>query len=263
MSTLLVKVDWSRYITTLVGYVDDVEHAPPIMARAGVLSSSPLNLIWPRHVALALVLAQLPGRLVRNALGEVAQLSLTEGAMLAVWLDSAAIGVLNLAESYRQPALQTVASSPGALRLEGVARPTEDATPAPLPLLALCDDIARTTGLAIVVDLDQTRAGRYDTETRIVYVNPTGEAFGRTIAEVFAHELGHALDPHFGRQFARDNETFADALGALLLAEQPRTLAEAGPLIIRANERVPHGEDFAELPATAVDTLAAFLALPV
>lgn len=69
------------------------------------------------------------------------------------------------------------------------------------------------------------------------------------LADVFAHELSHALDPTAEAQTPAGCERFAEALGPRLLKKRPVTLDEAAPLINAADRQrpLPIGSDAADL----------------
>jgi hypothetical protein len=58
------------------------------------------------------------------------------------------------------------------------------------------------------------------------------------LAEVFAHELAHALDPHMADVDHRGAEAFAEVLTPLLLEHQPETVESAGFLVVRVLDEV-------------------------
>lgn len=108
-----------------------------------------------------------------------------------------------------------------------------------LPLLDLAADLALLQpGRRLVVRVESgllpvdglgavvwpTRKG-----TAIIIDPSQCEELGSTVANAFAHELAHLLEPERWPEPTR--ERFANALGPTLLADEPASCAAAAPLV--------------------------------
>jgi hypothetical protein len=158
------------------------------------------------------------------------------------------------------------------------------------PLAGLLADTARQRGITVVVRLADlhTADGHHVDQALLELVGPAGVELhaGATLLELrrglegaafqqaWSHECAHVLDP--GRPWA-DRETFADALGPLLLRHQPATLEQARPLIDQAEQTIaeasamtapdratpPGWPDHPDLPAPGPESLIVFCSLPL
>jgi hypothetical protein len=129
-----------------------------------------------------------------------------------------------------------------------------------LPLVALANDVAsRTAGGRLRVELaDASRItglwGCLSKTTRGDVILLSVELSDAQLAEIFAHELAHALDSDSGRIDEFGREAFAEDLAPRLLAELPDSVAAAGELVeaslraVQGSRRaVPSSDSLADL----------------
>jgi len=106
-----------------------------------------------------------------------------------------------------------------------------------LPLMALAVDVARYQPSGRLTVTSRRLAGEAGLYTRIrsggVIVLDAGLDDDRR-ADVWAHELAHALDPLYRDSNVAGAEAFAYLLGPWLLETGPETVAQAGFLVGRA-----------------------------
>ncbi|MGH3932344.1 MAG: hypothetical protein ACRDTF_20490 [Pseudonocardiaceae bacterium] len=134
-------------------------------------------------------------------------------------------------------------------------------------------DLGPLIGGRTTRDAEVTLGGRHRLATLVELSQAT--------PAVWAHEFGHALDPADPRRDPVASEAFADTLGALLLAEQPSSLAELDKLTARAETAISRAEPHPttgrhsallatsatststsdDLPAPGTDSLFAFAGL--
>jgi len=98
------------------------------------------------------------------------------------------------------------------------------------PLIVVRADLGPLIGGRTTQRAEVTIGGRHRTATLVELSQATPEAW--------PHELGHALDPADPRRDPVTSEAFADTLGALLLTEQPGSLAELDALIGRVETTI-------------------------
>lgn len=110
-----------------------------------------------------------------------------------------------------------------------------------LPLLGLAEDLARRSpgGHLAVECRPRTGLGAngwFSRTTRAAVIALADDLEDDELADVFAHELAHALDPDFDGIDPIGLEAFAYELGPMLLEVAPSCVAEAGFLVARALE---------------------------
>ena len=104
-----------------------------------------------------------------------------------------------------------------------------------LPLLELAADVARHFGKLVVACESLpplTGGGLFGRRIGGAVIVLDLATMARPLEDVWAHELGHAIDTVWHGHLSADREVFADALGALLLVERPASLTEAVPLVL-------------------------------
>lgn len=142
-----------------------------------------------------------------------------------------------------------------------------------LPLMPLAAELGRRGGMEVrACSLPPGIPGAISYQHRRIELD-VAQA-GEELAQVWAHELSHWLDPwSYTDHDEEQMERYADDLGALLLRHQPATLAEVAPLADLAHDAVTTAARWpvaalvavldTDVPPAGAPSIAAFRALPI
>ncbi len=219
-TTLLDAVDWHD------AFADLVARAPSPALAAGASAAvrsalkdeaAPLDpaalLAWIVHH-----LADVRRYEITAAVQAASELTEDDAAVVALWLARTATAYIAVCEP------PTVDAAPAPVRPPGEFSIADELAAADLPLIDLARQLAQTlpTGLRIeIADLPPGRRGDWQPHAGLIRLDNRQAPDRTALARTFAHELAHALDPRLTTRDPVDAETFADRLGAALLAETP------------------------------------------
>ena len=181
-----------------------------------------------------------PDRLARAL--EAAGVVVDEPQAIKVWVrldEQLAAAELRRIDVEEHPAIVAAALSAAVTPEPGLH--VDEELAGRLPLLELAKDLARRSPCHRLA-VERTSAGAlgargyFNRSPYAAVIVLADNLDGQELAEVFAHELAHGLDPDLHGIDGLGLEAFAEALWPLLLEAEPRTVAEAGFLVARALE---------------------------
>lgn len=257
--TVLKAVDWPALFVRLL------EQASDDAREAAYFYATTADFELRQAAALAALVCHEHYAALRGALHAHGVDDLDDAEDVAHWLRATGHLILGAAGAMLSPATPRTPAPAGVLLV--------DPDLPDLPLLPLAAELARATGGLTVQPgaLPPGIGGWYSRQQRLVELDPAKA----DIAGHWRHELAHALDPDLGTRGAAEvDEAFADHLAHLLATCEPATLAEVQPLIdetrgvvlAQPRERpyaTPARASTTELPQPGIESLAAFLALPL